>query len=163
MHIPFYVITHKPRRTLEERVFEVLREYECRHLYANLEHEVDELRRDIRIWELGEKHGVQVNFFHNKCIIEPGVVLTKQARGYTVGALDLYSSILIHALRYFRPIGEIGSTHSTQDWESILRNILRLFPIRNLSDKIKSCRLYFRRLCPIPSMGLNSAIVMQLT
>lgn len=68
-------------------------EYGCRHLYANLEHEVDELRRDIHIWELGERHGIQVNFFHDKCIIEPGIVLTKQAKGYTVSTLDIHNSI----------------------------------------------------------------------
>ncbi|XP_006460239.1 CPD photolyase [Agaricus bisporus var. bisporus H97] len=84
LHIPLYVITHKPRRTLAERVVESIKEYGCRHLYANLEHEVDELRRDIRMWQLGERHGIQVNLFHDKCIVEPGVVLTKQARGYTI-------------------------------------------------------------------------------
>jgi deoxyribodipyrimidine photo-lyase len=49
-----------------------------------MEYEVDELRRDICIWKLGEKCGIQVNFFHNKYVIEPGVITTKQGKGYTV-------------------------------------------------------------------------------
>lgn len=53
-------------------------------MFANLEYEVDELRRDIQIWKLGEKHRVKVNFFHNKNVIEPSVIRTKQGKGYTV-------------------------------------------------------------------------------
>ncbi|KXN86422.1 Deoxyribodipyrimidine photo-lyase [Leucoagaricus sp. SymC.cos] len=83
-HIPLYIVTHFPRKTLPERVFQLLKEYGCNHLFANLEYEVDELRRDLLVWRLGEQHGIQINFFHNKCVIEPGVILTKQGKGYTV-------------------------------------------------------------------------------
>lgn len=103
-----YVITHKPRRTLAERVVESIKEYGCRHLYANLEHEVDELRRDIRMWQLGERHGIQVNLFHDKCIVEPGVVLTKQARGYTVSTLDVYSNMNLIFLDLYALLEELG-------------------------------------------------------
>ncbi|KAF9451666.1 hypothetical protein P691DRAFT_757122 [Macrolepiota fuliginosa MF-IS2] len=84
LHIPFHIITHTPRTTLPDRVMSLLQEFGCNHLYANLEHELDELRRDLQIIELGEKYTIQVNLFHNKCIIEPGVILTKQNKGYTV-------------------------------------------------------------------------------
>jgi len=90
LHIPFYIITHSPRKTIPERVFQLLQEYECNHLFANLEYEVDELRRDTQIWKLGEKHRVQVNFFHNKNVIEPSVIRTKQGKGYTVGVYRLH-------------------------------------------------------------------------
>ncbi|GJE84507.1 DNA photolyase [Phanerochaete sordida] len=60
LNIPLRVITHSPRNTLPERVVEILSEWNAARLFANIEHEVDELRRDIRVF------------------------LTKDGRGYTV-------------------------------------------------------------------------------
>lgn len=108
LHIPFYVITHTPRKAIPERVFQLLKEYECNHLFANLEYEVDELRRDLRIWKLGEKHRIQVNFFHNKNVIEPGVIRTKQGKGYTVGVCRLHGSALYNHHRFIHHTGEAG-------------------------------------------------------
>lgn len=108
LHIPFYVITHTPRKAIPERVFQLLKEYECNHLFANLEYEVDELRRDLRIWKLGEKHRIQVNFFHNKNVIEPGVIRTKQGKGYTVGVCRLHDLDLYNNHRFIHHTGEVG-------------------------------------------------------
>lgn len=108
LHIPFYVITHTPRKAIPERVFQLLKEYECNHLFANLEYEVDELRRDLRIWKLGEKHGIQVNFFHNKNVIEPGVIRTRQGKGYTVGVCRLHGLDLYNHHRFIPRTGEAG-------------------------------------------------------
>ena len=54
-------------------------------LFANIEHEVDELRRDVRVCELAKQNGkVKCTFVHDKCIVVPGSVLTKEGKGYTV-------------------------------------------------------------------------------
>lgn len=54
-------------------------------MFANIEYEVDELRRDIRVCELANKEGhIVCTFVHDKCIIAPGEVRTKDGRGYTV-------------------------------------------------------------------------------
>ena len=79
------MITHKPRVTLPERVAGLLTEWNVMRLFANIEHEVDELRRDIRVCELAELAGeIQCVFLHDKCIIPPGVVTTKEGRAYSV-------------------------------------------------------------------------------
>lgn len=58
--------------------------YGATSLFGNIEYEVDELRRDIEICRLAILEGVQTNFFHNKCVVEPGVIVTKQKKPYVV-------------------------------------------------------------------------------
>lgn len=56
-------------------------------LFANIEHEVDELRRDVRVCELTKQEGrVKCTFVNDKCIIVPGTVRTKEGKGYTVSS-----------------------------------------------------------------------------
>lgn len=63
----------------------LLGDWDATRLFANIEHEVDELRRDIRVCELARQGGkVECTFVNDKCIITPGKVLTKDGRGYTV-------------------------------------------------------------------------------
>ena len=61
----------------------LLRELNCNRLFANIEYEVDELRRDIAVCKLAEENGVKPIFVHDRCVVEPGVVLTKKGH-YTV-------------------------------------------------------------------------------
>ena len=85
LDIPLYVISHTPRVTLPERVMSILADWKATRLYANIEYEVDELRRDIRIHEIANQDGkVECTFIHDKCIIVPGAVTTKEDKGYTV-------------------------------------------------------------------------------
>ncbi|KAF8076516.1 FAD binding domain of DNA photolyase-domain-containing protein [Lyophyllum atratum] len=84
LHIPLHTITHTPRRTLPSRIITLVTSLNCTSLYANMEYEVDELCRDIKICELAKAHGVEPTFVHNKCIVEPGVILTKEKKSYAV-------------------------------------------------------------------------------
>ena len=87
-NIPLHVVSHSPRRTLPERILGLLKDWKATHLFANIEYEVDELRRDTRICELAaEEAKVQCTFVHDRCIITPGVVKTKEGRGYTVSRI----------------------------------------------------------------------------
>ena len=84
LNIPLFITTHKPRRTLPEKVISLLEEWHVKGLYANIEYEVDELRRDIRVCELGHKRGIGCSFVHDKLIVEPGILKTKEGRAYAV-------------------------------------------------------------------------------
>lgn len=68
-------------------MLDLCEKYGATTLYANIEYEVDELRRDIQVCNLSVPRGVQTNMFHNKCIIEPGVLFTKQGNPYAVNFL----------------------------------------------------------------------------
>ncbi|KZT26858.1 hypothetical protein NEOLEDRAFT_1177049 [Neolentinus lepideus HHB14362 ss-1] len=84
LHIPLYVTVHTPRRTIPERVVALLQGWKARHLFANIEYEVDELRRDIKVCELAKPAGIGAHFVHDRCLVDPGIVLTKNGRVYTV-------------------------------------------------------------------------------
>lgn len=53
-------------------------------LYANIEYEVDELRRDIELHKIATSKAIEAHFVHDKCIIEPGTLVTKQEKPYAV-------------------------------------------------------------------------------
>ncbi|KAL6309642.1 DNA photolyase [Sparassis latifolia] len=85
LQIPLYTTTHSPRTAIPSHILSLLNEWNATHLFANIEYELDELRRDINVCELAKKGGkVACTFVHDKCIIPPGDVRTKDGRGYTV-------------------------------------------------------------------------------
>jgi len=53
-------------------------------LFANIEYEVDELRRDITVCKLAKDNGILPNFVHDKLIVDPGLLSTKQGKPYAV-------------------------------------------------------------------------------
>ncbi|KAG1755580.1 DNA photolyase, FAD-binding/Cryptochrome [Suillus lakei] len=84
LNIPLYTITHTPRGTVPSRVISVLQTLRATRLFANVEYEVDELRRDLEVCSLAKNAGIKPTYVHDRCIIEPGVVKTKDGRAYTV-------------------------------------------------------------------------------
>ncbi|PSS35478.1 hypothetical protein PHLCEN_2v1633 [Hermanssonia centrifuga] len=91
LHIPLHTILHLTRKTLPSRVLSTLSEWHATYLYANVEHELDELRRDIQVCELAKRDDkIKCTFLHDKCIIAPGIVKTKEGRGYTMLRQFLY-------------------------------------------------------------------------
>jgi deoxyribodipyrimidine photo-lyase len=61
-------------------------------LFANIEYEVDELRRDITVCKLAKDNGILPNFVHDKLIVEPGLLFTKQGKPYGVRYCTLKES-----------------------------------------------------------------------
>lgn len=72
------------RRRVPERVLELLAGVGARHLFANAEYEVDELRRDARLVRLGAARGVAVEVVHDTCVVPPGALRTGAGRPYAV-------------------------------------------------------------------------------
>ncbi|BGP43389.1 DNA photolyase phr1 [Rhodotorula kratochvilovae] len=92
LDIPLYTITQPAqRRDVPRIVCDKLVEWGAVGLYANIEYEVDELRRDTEILErtkkgreTGEGWRGKVEYFKDFCIVAPGEVLTKQGKPYSV-------------------------------------------------------------------------------
>jgi deoxyribodipyrimidine photo-lyase len=91
LNIPLHTVTHTPRRTIPSFVLSLLRTFKATHLYANIEYEVDELRRDIKICELAKAQGIKPVFCHDKCIVAPGIIETKEGKTYTVSRYHIVS------------------------------------------------------------------------
>ncbi|KAI0772620.1 DNA photolyase, FAD-binding/Cryptochrome [Irpex lacteus] len=114
LHIPLHIVNHSPRKTLPERVLSILRGWNAVRLFANIEHEVDELRRDVRVCELTKKEGrVKCTFVNDKCIIIPGTVRTKEGKGYTVYSPFL-RSWLPHLSERPDPLASAAKVQSNQ-------------------------------------------------
>ncbi|KAF8591412.1 DNA photolyase [Ramaria rubella] len=84
LHIPLHIIEHYPRHTLPHRVVSLALEWKSTHIFANIEHEVDELRRDIVTLDLCHQSELRCIFINDKCIVEPGRLKTKQDTPYVV-------------------------------------------------------------------------------
>ena len=90
MNIPLYTVSHSPRTQIPVFVVGLLDKWKASHLFANIEYEVDELRRDLAVCKLVNERGkLSCNFVHDKCIVAPGDVRTKDGRGYTVRRMVL--------------------------------------------------------------------------
>jgi len=84
LNIPLHVSLHSKRRTLPSHVISFLQSVNAIRLFANIEYEVDELRRDITVCNLAKDKGILPNFFHDKLIVEPRSLSTKQGKPYAV-------------------------------------------------------------------------------
>ncbi|KAI1795162.1 DNA photolyase, FAD-binding/Cryptochrome [Ganoderma leucocontextum] len=84
LDIPLYTVSHTPRTTIPAFIHDLLQQWKASHLFANMEYEVDELRRDIALCKIANEVGkVSCTFVHDRCIVAPGDVRTKDGRGYT--------------------------------------------------------------------------------
>ncbi|KAI0269121.1 DNA photolyase, FAD-binding/Cryptochrome [Gloeopeniophorella convolvens] len=83
LNIPLHVTTHTPRRTLPAFLVSFLQSIRAVRVFANIEYEVDELRRDLSICKLAKEQGMAPLFVHDKLIVDPGLLSTKQGKPYT--------------------------------------------------------------------------------
>lgn len=78
MNIPLVILKAEKRGEKGEKVFEFLQEHSVSHVFANLEYEVDELRRDIHLVDqlAGGKSGASFHLVHDQTVIEPKALKT---------------------------------------------------------------------------------------
>ncbi|KAH8930428.1 hypothetical protein BT69DRAFT_1210304 [Atractiella rhizophila] len=86
LKVPLVVKTVEMREDVPTKVVEWCEQWTGTGLYGNIEHEVDELRRDIRVLKIAKKKlpNLQVKFVDDHCAIAPLTLLTKQGKPYTV-------------------------------------------------------------------------------
>ena len=63
---------------------QLLEHYKATHVFGNIEYEVDELRRDIKVAELCAGSDKQAIFIADKLVVEPGKLKTQQGKAYGV-------------------------------------------------------------------------------
>lgn len=123
LHIPFHVVVQKRRKDIPTFILDFCEKYDARNLFANIEYEVDELRRDIEILKLCLSKGYRANFEHDKCMVEPGKLVTKQGHAYAVRqcVIEKKPTHLNLCARFIRPISEIGLLRSTLTYHITLK------------------------------------------
>jgi deoxyribodipyrimidine photo-lyase len=84
LDIPLYVETVDKRRNLPDRVLELMEEWGANHLYANIEYEVDELRREAQLVRDLAENGKSFEVVHDTCVVAPGELHTGAGKQYAV-------------------------------------------------------------------------------
>lgn len=95
LDIPLYVETVEKRRNVQGRITELLEEWGTKHMYTNMEYEVDELRREARmVSDLADK-GISFEVLHDTCVVEPGKLVSGSGKQYSVYS-PWYRSWMVH-------------------------------------------------------------------
>ena len=71
MNIPLCFVQSDSRKSLLGEVLKFIEENGISHVFANLEYEIDELRRDLKVLKDSK---VEATFFHDQTIVRPGEV-----------------------------------------------------------------------------------------
>ncbi|ETN37481.1 uncharacterized protein HMPREF1541_07103 [Cyphellophora europaea CBS 101466] len=84
--VPLYVETVAKRRNVGRRLLDLCTEWGARHLFCNIEYEVDELRREARLVRDGLQNGIAMQAVHDTCVVKPGELKTGAG-----GQISVYS------------------------------------------------------------------------
>jgi deoxyribodipyrimidine photo-lyase len=84
LDIPLHVETIDKRKSIPGRVFELLKEWDASHLYANVEYEVDELRREASLVRSLLEHGIAFEVTPDTCVVSPGELSSGTGKQYSV-------------------------------------------------------------------------------
>lgn len=84
LDIPLYVETVEKRKAIPNRIFELCEGWGANHLYANIEYEVDELRREAAMIRNGIERGIAVEVVPDTCVVAPGVLSSQTGNQYAV-------------------------------------------------------------------------------
>ena len=84
LDIPLYVETVGKRKNIPERMFQLCEEWGASHLYANIEYEVDELRREALMTRTGVEKGTAVYVEPDTCVVAPKELKSGSGNQYAV-------------------------------------------------------------------------------
>ena len=84
LDIPLYVETVEKRKAIPGRILELLKEWDASHFFANVEYEVDELRREAKMIRSLLENGISMEVFPDTCIVNPGELTSGTGKQYAV-------------------------------------------------------------------------------
>ncbi|GAB1201135.1 hypothetical protein APSETT444_010522 [Aspergillus pseudonomiae] len=84
LDIPLYMETQEKRRGIPRRIIDLCQEWGANHLFANIEYEVDELRREAKLVRLCVENGIAFDLLHDTCVVPPGLLSSQQGKQYAV-------------------------------------------------------------------------------
>ncbi|KAL4988180.1 DNA photolyase, FAD-binding/Cryptochrome [Aspergillus falconensis] len=84
LDVPLYMETQAHRKDIPRRIIALCQEWGVNHLFANLEYEVDELRREAKLIRLCAQSGIRFETAHDTCVVPPGLLSSQQGKQYAV-------------------------------------------------------------------------------
>ncbi|TKA68594.1 hypothetical protein B0A49_10247 [Cryomyces minteri] len=84
LDIPLYVETREERRTIPDHIVGLCQKWGAKHLYCNIEYEVDELRREASMTRKCLDAGINFTAVHDDVVVAPGKLRTGTGNQYAV-------------------------------------------------------------------------------
>lgn len=84
LDVPLYVETIEKRKTIPSRILELCEKWGASHLFANVEYEVDELRREAKMTRMGLEKGIAFTVVPDTCVVAPGELKSQTGNQYAV-------------------------------------------------------------------------------
>ncbi len=84
LDIPLHIETVRERKQIPGKIVERMEEWGASHLYANMEYEVDELRRETKLVRMLAHKGMAMEIMHDTCIVPPGQLSSGTGKQYAV-------------------------------------------------------------------------------
>ncbi len=84
LDIPLYVETVETRQEIPTRIVELMDGWGASHLFANMEYEVDELRREAKLAHILSDSGKALEIMHDTCVVPPGQLSSGTGKQYAV-------------------------------------------------------------------------------
>jgi deoxyribodipyrimidine photo-lyase len=84
LNIPLRVESCDDFQSVPAVIAKVCKKYDCDNLFFNREYEVNESRRDDDVVDLCQAKSIQVNRFHDRVVVPPKEITTKDGRFYSV-------------------------------------------------------------------------------
>ncbi|KAM5355302.1 hypothetical protein ACJ41O_001948 [Fusarium nematophilum] len=85
LDIPLFVEIVEKRKSIPDRILELMdTEFDSSHLFANMEYEVDELRREATMVRDFAENGKSFEVVHDTCVVPPGALQSGTGNQYAV-------------------------------------------------------------------------------
>ncbi|KAI9704898.1 MAG: hypothetical protein M1836_006678 [Candelina mexicana] len=84
LDIPLYVETYEKRKSIPEKIMDLWEQWGVSHVYANIEYEVDELRREALMTRKCLDRGIAFTVVPDTCVVAPGELSSQQGKQYAV-------------------------------------------------------------------------------
>lgn len=128
LDIPLYVETVEKRKAIPRRIFELCKEWGANHLFANIEYEVDELRRDAGMVGNGLERGIAFEIVADTCVVAPGELSSGTGKQYAVytpwfGAWKAYLHANPDQLNLYDPPSQ-NPSHARQKFKDIFDRLI---------------------------------------
>lgn len=76
-NIPLAIVTAEERAEKIDKVMQFAKDNDISHIFANIEYEVDELRRDIKMAkQVQDQRELAFDALHDQTVVRPGVIVT---------------------------------------------------------------------------------------
>jgi deoxyribodipyrimidine photo-lyase len=84
LNIPLYVTTVEDRKAVSGHLMEKWKAWGAKHVYCNIEYEVDELRREVKLVKSCLTEGISFTAVHDDVVVPPETLMTGAGKQYSV-------------------------------------------------------------------------------